>query len=194
MSDAITSEVSPHPTISDVPNGRIAMWWLIASEVVIFGGLICTYILYRTRFPHWGEYAEHTSTPLGALNTLVLLTSSLSVVLAHQAATYGNRKRVVKYMTATILMGLLFLIVKAIEYNSEISHGFTFTSNLFWSFYYLMTGLHATHVLAGMIAMFVIMKQAAKGENLHRVEMVGLYWHFVDIVWIFLFPLLYIAK
>jgi len=97
-------------------------------------------------------------------------------------------------MTATILMGFMFLVVKSIEYTTEISHGFTFSKNLFWSFYFLMTGLHASHVIAGMIAMFIVMRGAAKGKNLHRVEMVGLYWHFVDLVWIFLFPLLYIAK
>lgn len=182
------------PTIADVPNGRIAMWWVIASEVVIFGGLVCVYILYRTRFPHWAEYSEHTSTLFGAINTLVLLTSSLSVALAHQASTVGDRKKIVRYMSATILMGFMFLIVKSIEYTNEISHGFTITANLFWSFYFIMTGLHAAHVIAGMIAMFIVMRQAANGKHLHRVEMVGLYWHFVDLVWIFLFPLLYIAK
>ncbi|MBT9584343.1 cytochrome c oxidase subunit 3 [bacterium] len=170
------------------------MWWLIASEVVIFGGLIACYVLYRVRFPEWAEYAKYTSTPLGALNTLVLLTSSLTVVLAHAAAERKELAKVTRYMSITIGFGLMFLVVKSIEYTTEIHHGYTFTKNLFWTFYYSMTGLHAIHVILGMVAMFIVMLGARKGENLHRVEMAGLYWHFVDVVWVFLFPLLYVAK
>ncbi|GIL16838.1 MAG: cytochrome c oxidase subunit III [Oligoflexia bacterium] len=181
--------------ISEVPNGRAAMWWVIASEVVIFGGLIMSYLLFRMRYPQWGEYASHTSTPMGALNTLVLLTSSLTVALAHKAATEKNIAATKKYLWFTILGGVIFLIVKSVEYTTEISHGYTITANNFWSFYYAMTGLHAIHVIAGMVAMFLVMQiDVNKGRNLHRVEMAGLYWHFVDIVWIFLFPLLYVAK
>jgi heme/copper-type cytochrome/quinol oxidase subunit 3 len=182
------------PRIADVPQGRLALWWVIASEVVIFGGLIACYVLYRVRHPEWGEAAAHTATQLGALNTLVLLTSSLTVVLAHVAATRRQTARVARYLAATIALGGVFLAVKAVEYTSELAHGFTFAAQLFWSFYYLLTGLHAAHVLAGMIAMAVVMRQAARGRNLQRVELVGLYWHFVDTVWIFLFPLLYLAK
>ncbi len=182
------------PRLDDIPKGRLALWWLIASEVVIFGGLICTYVLYRLRFPEWGDLAAHTSTPLGGLNTLVLLTSSLSVVLAHSAASRGNVRNATRFLTATVALGGVFLLVKGIEYSSEIAHGFTPTASLFWSFYYFMTGLHASHVLAGMVAMLLVARQAARRRNLHRVELVGLYWHFVDIVWIFLFPLLYLAR
>ena len=95
---------------------------------------------------------------------------------------------------ASILGGLVFLIVKAFEWTHEIQLGYTLTSNTFWSFYYTAAGLHALHVIAGMILMGYVAKDAAHGRELHRVELVGLYWHFVDIVWIFLFPLLYIAK
>lgn len=178
----------------DVPNGRMALWWVIASEVVIFGGAVCCYLLYRMRFPQWAEMAEHTSTPMGAINTFVLLTSSYTVVLAHEAALKGQLAKIKRYMSLTILAGLIFLCVKGIEYTHEIEHGYTLTSHVFWSFYFLLTGLHALHVIAGMTAMFLVMRSASRGQNLHRVEMVGLYWHFVDIVWIFLFPLLYIAK
>lgn len=190
----MTSSALPVPEFGRVPKGRIAMWWVIASEVVIFGGLIASYLLYRVRFPAWAADAAHTSTPLGALNTMVLLTSSLTAVLAHDAAMHGDRKKVVRFLGLTIAMGLMFLVVKGFEYTHEIEAGFTVTKGLFWSFYYLMTGLHASHVIAGMVAMGIVSRQAARGEHLHRVEMVGLYWHFVDIVWIFLFPLLYIAK
>lgn len=177
-----------------LPTPRVAIWLVILSEVVIFGGLIACYILYRVRFPHWAEYAVHTSTPLGALNTLVLLTSSLTVVLAHAAAQVGDLKKITRYLSITITLGLVFLVVKSVEYTTEIHHGFTFTANLFWTFYYSMTGLHACHVILGMLAMFWVMLGARRGQNLHRVEMAGLYWHFVDVVWVFLFPLLYVAK
>ena len=86
------------------------------------------------------------------------------------------------------------MVVKAYEYTTEITHGFVLTSNLFWGFYYTATGLHAFHVMAGMVIMAVISMDVKKSRNLHRVELIGIYWHFVDVVWIFLFPLLYIAK
>ena len=89
---------------------------------------------------------------------------------------------------------MIFLIIKSVEWTGEIQHGFTITSHTFWSFYYTAAGIHGVHVLVGMIIMLVIARDAAKGVDLQRVEAVGLYWHFVDIVWIFLFPLLYIAK
>jgi heme/copper-type cytochrome/quinol oxidase subunit 3 len=130
----------------------------------------------------------------GAFNTLVLLTSSLSAVLAHKAASEGDGKKAAKLLGATICGGAVFLTVKAFEWTHEISIGYTITSNTFWSFYYTAAGLHGLHVIAGMIIMGIVAKDAAKGLELHRVELIGLYWHFVDLVWIFLFPLLYIAK
>lgn len=185
---------APRPGIAEVPDGRIALWWVIASEVVIFGGLICSYLLFRMRFPEWGEHAAHTSTAAGALNTLVLLTSSLSAVLAHAAVGRGEVRRGVRWLGLTMALGGVFLAVKGVEYAAEVSRGYTLTANLFWSFYYLLTGLHAAHVLAGIVALGLVARQAARGLHLHRVELVGLYWHFVDIVWIFLFPLLYVAR
>jgi len=190
---------------SEVPQGRLGMWILIAGEMVIFGGLIACYLLYRVRFPEWGAQAAHTSTPLGALNTLVLLSSSFFVVKAHAAALQNKLGNIKKWMGLTLLMGLVFLVIKSIEYYTEISNGFTLPGTAmveqgdgigatFWSFYYLMTGLHALHVIAGMIIIFVVMQAAGKGKNLHRVELAGMYWHMVDLVWIFLFPLLYIAQ
>ncbi|MGP8214434.1 MAG: heme-copper oxidase subunit III [Bacteroidia bacterium] len=188
-----------------VPEGRLGVWVLIAGELVIFGGLIASYLLYRLRYPQWSEMAAHTSTLIGAINTVVLLCSSFTVVKAHEAAIKRDIKKVTTYMLCTISGGLIFLIDKSIEYTHEIEHGFTFTSPqlqqagdyvspLFWSYYYIMTGLHSLHVLVGMIVMIVVLKQVQKGNNLHRVELAGMYWHMVDLIWIFLFPLLYIAK
>ena len=177
-----------------LPTGRLAVWWLIASEVVIFGGLLASYVMFRLAHAAFGEQAAHTNTWIGAFNTLVLLTSSLSAVLAHKAAEAGNGPRAARLLWATILGGVTFLVVKAFEWTSEIQSGFTISSNTFWSFYYTAAGIHASHVLAGAIVMVFVARDAAKNRELHRVELAGINWHFVDIIWIFLFPLLYIAK
>jgi len=177
-----------------MPTGRLAVWWVIASEIVIFGGILASYIMHRLAHDAFAAQAAHTNTWIGAFNTFVLLTSSLSAVLAHKAADHGDGKGAAKYLWFTIGGGATFLIVKAFEWTHEIREGFTITSSTFWSFYYTAAGIHASHVIAGMIIMSFIAVSAAKNRELQRVEYVGLYWHFVDIVWIFLFPLLYIAK
>lgn len=178
-----------------IPTGRLAMWMLLASEIVIFGGLLACYLMYRFHNPEWGYEAGHTNVYAGATNTFVLLTSSLFIVLAHHAAEKENDTATAfKWMWATVGCGLIFLCVKAYEYTTEILHGYTITANVFWSFYYTATGIHAGHVIAGMTAIAICSFDVKKGEHLNRVELTGLYWHFVDLVWIFLFPLLYIAK
>ena len=150
--------------------------------------------MMRLRHDAWAEQAANTNTWIGAFNTLVLLSSSLSAVLAHQAAEHGDGPKAARLLRYTILGGATFLVVKGFEWTHEISEGLTITSNLFWSFYYTAAGLHAAHVIAGMVIMFIVSRSAARNEHLHRVENIGIYWHFVDVVWIFLFPLLYIAK
>ena len=181
-------------SVTGVPTGRLAIWWVLASEIVIFGGLLSAYIMHRIGHPEWSTYAGHTNTWLGATNTFILLTSSLFAVLGHQAAEAGDGKKAAKFLWLTILGALGFLTVKGFEWTHEIQLGYVLTTNTFWSFYYTAAGLHACHVIAGAIAMAIIARDAAKGKELQRVELVGIYWHFVDIVWIFLFPLLYIAK
>ena len=109
-------------------------------------------------------------------------------------AEQGDGKKAARYLYYTMGGALTFVVVKSFEWADEIAHGFTITANTFWSFYYLAAGLHALHVIGGVIIMGIISRDAAKGLELHRVELIGLYWHFVDLVWIFLFPLLYIAK
>ena len=177
-----------------IPPGRLAVWWLLASEVVIFGGLLGSYIMHRVGHPEWAEAAAHTQVWFGAFNTLVLLTSSFTAVLAHQAAESGQGKKAAKFLVMTMGGALTFLLVKSIEWTIEISHGYTITTNTFWSFYYTAAGLHGLHVIAGAIIMGFIAVDAWRGRELQRVELIGIYWHFVDLVWIFLFPLLYIAK
>ena len=177
-----------------LPTGRLAVWWVVVSEIVIFGGLLGSYIMFRLAHDEFSVQAANTNMWIGAFNTLVLLTSSLSAVLAHKAAVEGDGARAFKLLWATIGGAFTFLAVKAFEWTTEISHGFTITSSTFWSFYYTAAGLHALHVLAGAIIMMIVAADARKNLELHRVELIGIYWHFVDLVWIFLFPLLYIAK
>jgi len=177
-----------------MPTGLLAVWWVIVSEIVIFGGLLASYIMHRLAHDAWTAQAAATNMWVGAFNTLVLLTSSLSAVLAHKAAEEGNGPKAAKLLRATMAGGALFICVKAMEWTNEIHHGYTITSDTFWSFYYTAAGLHAMHVIAGVIIMGIVAKDAAKNLELHRVELIGVYWHFVDVVWIFLFPLLYIAK
>ncbi|MCA9017113.1 MAG: cytochrome c oxidase subunit 3, partial [Planctomycetaceae bacterium] len=119
-------------------------------------------------------------------------TSSLFAVLAHQAAENKDGPKAAKFLLATMGGALVFLCVKGYEWSTEIAHGYTITANSFWSFYYTAAGIHGLHVIIGAIIMGVIAWDANKGRELHRVELVGLYWHFVDLVWIFLFPLIYI--
>ncbi len=189
-----TKPIATTRSVMEVPTGRLAVWWVIASEIVIFGGLLGAYVMFRLSHASWAEQAAVTNTYAGAFNTLVLLTSSLSAVLAHQAAERGEGKKAAKFLYFTILGGATFLVVKAFEWTFEIQHGYTLTSNLFWSFYYTAAGLHGLHVIAGMVLMFFVARTAARNEELHRVENVGLYWHFVDIVWIILFSVIYIIR
>ena len=186
--------IATHRSATGIPTGRLAIWWLLASEVFIFGGLIACFVLFKLNGTPGFEDAALTSVTAGAINTFVLLTSSLSVVLAHAAIEKGDREKSFKYIWYTIGFGLVFLIIKTYEYTGKIIHGHTITENLFWSFYYTMTGLHALHVIGGMVIMALISFDIRKGYNFQRVELIGIYWHFVDLVWIFLFPLFYIAN
>ncbi len=170
------------------------MWWFLASEIVIFGGLVFTYLLFLWRYPEWTEEAAHTLTNAGAINTFVLLTSSYFVVLAHDAAHHERYQKAARLLALTVAGGFVFLAVKTYEYSHEIHAGFVPARSVFWSFYYTLTGLHALHVIGGMVAMTVVALAVRKGQNPQRVEYVGIYWHFVDVVWIFLFPLLYLAS
>jgi len=196
--------ISKKITWRDIPQARLAVWALVAGEFAIFGGLIVMYILNRMKYETWGAMAEHTNVIAGTINTLVLLTSSYFVVKAHEAAVNKNKEKVKMWIWLTILCALIFLGIKTYEYSHEIINGFTLTSpqlleegknveTLYWMFYYTMTGLHGLHVIGGALALFFVMRNVTKTDsNYHRVEAAGLYWHMVDIVWIFLFPLIYL--
>jgi cytochrome c oxidase subunit 3 len=187
----------------------LGMWVFLVTEVLFFGGLFMAYILYRTWYPEMFMAASsHLDIKLGAFNTVVLIGSSLTMALAVHEAQLGNRKATIILLISTMVLGAVFLGVKVIEYTDKFHHHlipgpnfqfaapFSQNAQLYFSLYFAMTGLHAVHMIIGIVLMTVITVMAGRGkfspEYYTPVEMMGLYWHFVDIVWIFLFPLLYL--
>ncbi|OGK79450.1 MAG: hypothetical protein A2W08_17290 [Candidatus Rokubacteria bacterium RBG_16_73_20] len=173
--------------------GKVAVWWFLASEVMLFGGLISSFVVARLGGAAHAEPGQLNVT-VAAINTFILLSSSYTMVEAYAAAERGDRRGMRLLLALTVLGGLAFLGVKAYEYTGEIAHGFTPWAGPFWSFYYTLTGLHALHVLVGVVLNATLCADARLGLGRpYRVELAGLYWHFVDIVWIFLFPLVYLS-
>lgn len=179
------------------PSAKLGIWWFLASEIMVFGGLIAAYLLFRMASTGWSEEIHHNNTLLGTINTLVLLTSSFTMVEVHRANGRRDERKFHLNLALTILLGLVFLAIKGVEYTAHIQGGIVPAKSLFWSFYYGMTGLHGLHVLGGIAANACLYAAAARPGGVarygHRAEMSGLYWHFVDVVWIFLFPLLYLG-
>jgi cytochrome c oxidase subunit III len=188
----------------------LGMWIFLVTEVMFFGGLFMAYMLYRIWYPvAWAEGSVELSIVLGGTNTVVLIASSLTMALAVRAAQTGERKLTVNWLLITMALGLTFLVIKFFEYREKYYLGHIPGANfhaegpeagalqIFFSLYFAMTGLHALHMVIGFGLLSVIAWMAHKGrfsaEWNTPVEMSGLYWHFVDIVWIFLFPLLYLV-
>src|SRR5438477_11406334 len=185
------------------------MWVFLVTELLFFGGLFLTYAIYRRWYPADFAAASHELIVwAGTLNTVVLITSSLTMVLAVHAAESGHRRALILFLLATMALGCVFLGVKAFEYRTEyLEHhipgwGFQFKADhflhaqIFFSLYFIMTGLHALHMIIGLGVMAVMVWLSYRGtitsEYVNPIEISGLYWHFVDIIWIFLFPLLYL--
>jgi cytochrome c oxidase subunit 3 len=190
-------------------SSTLGMWVFLAAEIIFFGALILSFVYYRLSYPgEFGAASNHTKVALGTVNTAILLTSSLLVALAVQAARRERAGAVTLYLAFTVALGIAFLAVKFTEYRQEYREhlvpgpGFRIEgveanrAKLFFIFYFVMTGIHALHVLIGIGLLSAIAWNALRGkytrENHNAVEVSGLYWHFVDIVWIFLFPLLYL--
>jgi len=178
-----------------ISNEKMGVWVFLASDVVVFGAAIGAYIFMRIH-SGWGNWHLDSITMAGLFNTYVLLTSSFTVILAHVMAERGNKKGLLGALSATILLGFVFMGVKAFEYSSKFADGHYWFSGIEYSLYFVTTGLHALHVILGLlIAGFMIYRVVsidAYLEDHMPVEYFGLYWHFVDIVWVFLFPLFYL--
>ncbi len=185
------------------------MWIFLLTEIMFFGGIFFSYAVYRNMYPEmFHAMSMHLDVTLGTINTAILLTSSLTMALAVNAAKRGMTKRLVTMLSVTTLAGVAFLVVKFFEYKHKFHVGsvpgalwnfktdFDSSAQVFYSLYFGATGLHGFHVLIGVVIMAVFTVQAMQGKlpqgRAQRVEMLGLYWHFVDLVWIYVFPLFYL--
>ena len=227
MSDALATHVGPDASHAHHPDlqhhfdsleqqheaATLGMWLFLITEVMFFGGLFLAYMLYRVWYPEaWAAASLELDVTLGAFNTAVLIGSSLTMAFAVRSAQTGQQRATVNWILLTMVLGLTFLVVKYFEYAEKFEHhhvpgwlagGFAFEgpwegpAEIYFSLYFIMTGLHATHMIIGFGLLSVIAWMAHKGRFSREwstpVELSGLYWHFVDIVWIFLFPLLYLV-
>jgi cytochrome c oxidase subunit III len=192
----------------------LGMWVFIAQEIMFFGGLFLAYTIYRAKYAVvFATASHHLNVTLGGINTAVLICSSLTMALAVHAAATGKRRLIVAFLLATILLGSVFLGIKLVEYKDKFDHGLVpgpgFSAHalhlegdqaqeaqIYFSLYFGMTGLHALHMIVGIPIILWFAFRSWRGdfsaEYHNPIELVGLYWHFVDIIWIFLFPLLYL--
>lgn len=184
----------------------LGMWFFLASEVLFFAALFCTYAVYRSfNEEAFRIAASHTEVVYGSINTALLLTSSLTMTIALRAATAQMRRMTLACLAATAALGVAFIITKGVEYYGDISKhlvpGPNFplqppATEIFWALYWVMTGIHAIHLTAGVVVVLVVMTLFRRGVipvQGSTMEGVAIYWHFVDTVWIFLFPLIYLA-
>jgi cytochrome c oxidase subunit 3 len=194
-----------------VSNAKLAMWLFLATEIMFFMGLIGSYIALRFGRADWPTPEEvGLDVNIGALNTIVLIVSSVTVVLALSATGRGDRNQQALYLLISAALGLTFMIIKAFEYHQKYEHGLVQIvggwpllqptheipgGGLWPSLYFTLTGFHGLHVVGGVVMLLMLFVQSITGRlgpnRYERVELIGLYWHFVDVVWIFLFPILY---
>jgi cytochrome c oxidase subunit 3 len=190
---------------------RLGIWIFLGSELLLFAGLLTLFAAYRFEYPaEFRAASAHANVLIGTVNTYVLLTSSLTVALAIHAARHGHRGRIVMFLAITIALGITFDVLKGIEYAEHLSEGiapghyYSFAALpahgavLYFTLYYLLTGLHALHVTGGLIVLIWLAVKARRGDftpySYIRLELGGLYWHLVDVVWLFLWPLIYLIR
>jgi len=179
-------------------SAKLGVWTFLATEVLLFGALFTGYTVFRMKYPEMFR-VEHAKLDrvLGGVNTVVLITSSLMVVLGVDAIKRGKARLLEACFGATILLAAVFLCIKYVEYTAKFHHGIYPGTNIFFSIYFMLTGLHGVHVLLGMGLLSYVIVLSRRGrlsaDYFTPAEMSGLYWHFVDLVWIYLFPLLYLV-
>lgn len=177
-------------------NAKLGIWLFLASEVMLFAGLFSSYVLLRTGAVEWPRHV----LPVGmaTFNTAILIASSMTMVMAWEALKTNNWARHRTYLGLTVALGVVFLLVKFTEYREHIAAGELPSHNTFFALYYTLTAVHALHIVGGLVVMLYLLGPGAKlwaqqpVQFTNRVEATGLYWHFVDFVWVLLFPLLYL--
>jgi cytochrome c oxidase subunit 3 len=189
---------------------KLGFWIFLVTEIMLFGGLFVAYVVFRQMFPETFIAAhEHLDRTMGATNTVVLICSSFSMALAVRSAMTGQKRLQITFLSITLALAATFLVIKYFEYSEKIAHGYLpgfwysphpgdpVNGNIFFGIYFTMTGLHGLHVVAGMIAITWVMVKAAKGQFSGAwytpVEITGMYWHLVDLIWIYLFLLFYLV-
>ena len=182
-------------------NAKLGIWVFLASEIMLFGGLFSAYVFLRMAAPagdfaYWGT---KLSIPMATVNTLVLISSSVTMIMSWVSLKMKDFEKYKMYMGLTLLCASIFLVIKYFEYTGKFHHGIYPSSSTFMGIYFTLTGLHGLHILGGMIVMGYFwlpagykMLESEPEHFTNRIEVVGLYWHFVDLVWIFLFPILYL--
>ncbi len=195
--DLIKHIETPHP-VTGVTNSKLAMWLFLATEVMLFGGLFSAYIIIRMGATSWPHGDEILNVPLATINTMLLIGSSVTMVMAWASLMLKSLPKFRIYMTLTILLSCGFLVIKYFEYSAKFHHGYFPSTNNFFATYFTLTGLHGIHILGGILVNLYFLLTSGKAWREHprmftgRIEAAGLYWHFVDLVWIFLFPALYL--
>jgi cytochrome c oxidase subunit 3 len=196
-----------HAGHRDYTGSKLGMWFFLFTEVILFGGLFLLYAVYRSAYyEDFHRAAVGLSTVLGTVNTVILLTSSLTAALAVSAVQRNERTAAAVLLAATLLLGAAFLANKYVEWTGHIHEGYypnapellaqSHGTILFYGLYYVMTGLHGIHVLAGMVLLAAMLAAVLRGTvhsgDFVRLENAGLFWHLVDLIWIYLFPLFYL--
>ena len=193
----IPYSVHPHP-VTGIPNGKLGIWLFLASEVMLFGALFSSYILLRVGADVWPHGYQELNVPLATLNTMILISSSVTMVMAWASLKMNQFGKFRMYLALTILLAFGFMVVKGFEYGHHFANHELPRTSTFLAIYFTLTGLHGLHVLGGIIVNSYLLLPGSKlwktdpERFTNRIEYAGLYWHFVDLVWIFLFPSLYL--
>ena len=199
--DTVSHHTEEHHELDpavEYSSSKLGMWLFLGTEILLFGGLFAAYAIFRAKFPEmFFEQHKELNLTLGTVNTVILIFSSFTMALAVWAAQKGNNKRVVIFMLITIICGLIFGVNKYFEYSPKLHHHIYPSTSIFFALYYLMTGLHMLHVFIGIVILSVVAVLAQRGNFNEQyytpVEVGGLYWYLVDLIWIYLFPLLYLV-
>ncbi len=195
--ETIPYTISPRPD-TGLFNAKVGIWLFLASEVMLFGALFSSYILLRVGATVWPVGSDILNVPIATFNTMVLIASSVTMVMSWASLKMRNFGKFRLYMGTTILLAVLFLFVKGFEYHAKFEHHMFPSESTFLAIYFTLTGLHALHIVGGIVVNSYLWGPGSKMWKLqperftNRIEIAGLYWHFVDLVWIFLFPVLYL--